>query len=171
MIKITLQRNDLKERTDLVSYTEDTITLNEQEFTFPEGTDLVFESPNEQIIDPKRDNKGVLHATIIKQYNNADRMIFENCDEHGHFCECDADIMPMSKTKSTPIVAKIKVEEVKEKTVVELIVEKESEVKDLKDQYLDADLDDDEPLKLSLKAQIQEVKKEITLLKENVDQE
>ncbi len=59
----------------------------------------------------------------------------------------------------------------KEKTISELIAEKESEVKDLKDQYLDADLDDNEPLKLDLKAQIQVVKQEITLLKENVDQE
>ena len=59
----------------------------------------------------------------------------------------------------------------KEKTISELIAEKESEVKDLKDQYLDADLDDDEPLKLSLKAQIQVVKQEIALLKENVDKE
>ena len=59
----------------------------------------------------------------------------------------------------------------KEKTISELIAEKEAEVKDLKDQYLDADLDDDEPLKLSLKTQIQEVKKEITLLKENLEDE
>ena len=59
----------------------------------------------------------------------------------------------------------------KEKTISELIAEKEAEVKDLKDQYLDADLDDDEPLKLSLKAQIQVVKQEITLLKENLEDE
>ena len=59
----------------------------------------------------------------------------------------------------------------KEKTISELIAEKEAEVKDLKDQYLDADLDDDEPLKLDLKAQIQEVKKELAILKENVGQE
>ena len=59
----------------------------------------------------------------------------------------------------------------KEKTVIELIAEKEAEVKDLKDQYLDADLDDDEALKLDLKAQIQEVKKELAILKENVGQE
>ena len=58
-----------------------------------------------------------------------------------------------------------------ETTISDLIAQKESEVKDLKDQYLDADLDDDEPLKLSLKTQIQEVKKEITLLKENLEDE
>jgi len=166
MIKITLQRNDSKAVSDKVSYTQDTITINEQEFTFPAGVDLLFESPHEQIIDPKRDSEGILHATIIKQYTGADRLVFETCDEHGHYCQCQADNITISRMKTTPVVAEIKVEEV---TVADLIRNKETEVKDLKEQYLDADIDDNDKLQLDLKKQIQEIKKELILLNENVD--
>lgn len=58
-----------------------------------------------------------------------------------------------------------------ETTVVELVAKKNNDLTDLKDQYLDADLDDNEPLKIELKAQVQEIKKEISLLKENIEDE
>ena len=58
-----------------------------------------------------------------------------------------------------------------ETTVVELVAKKKNDLTDLKDQYLDADLDDNEPLKIELKAQVQEIKKEISLLKENIEDE
>ena len=58
-----------------------------------------------------------------------------------------------------------------ETTVVELVAKKNNDLTDLKDQYLDADLDDNGPLKIELKAQVQEIKKEISLLKENIEDE
>ena len=171
MIKISLQRNDLKEISDLVSYTKDTITINGQLFTFSEGVDLLFKSPHDQIFDPKRDSKGILHATIIKQYTGKEKTVFETCDEHGHYCECKADNIPISKTKTIPIIVEIKKEEIKETTVVELIAQKNKELATLKEQYLDADLDDNEALKTELKAKVQDLKQEIVLLKENVENE
>lgn len=169
MINVTLQRNDNNQISDVVSYTQDTININGETFAFPEGADLLFHSPHEQIIDPKRGTDGTLHATVIKQYTGKDSKAFETCDEHGHYCQCQVDEIPQEMSRMTPIMAEIKIEEVHEKTLSELIVEKESDVKDLKDQYLDADLDDDDELKLSLKVQIQELKKEIALLNENIN--
>jgi len=103
MIKITLQRNDSKEITDSISYTENTITLNEQEFAFPIGADLLFQSPHEQIINPKRDDKGILHATIIKQYIGQDKMLYEG--ENRTQILTDENI----ETKGSPITAELKV--------------------------------------------------------------
>ena len=50
-------------------------------------------------------------------------------------------------------------------TILELLAEKESKAKNLKEQYLEADLDDNEDLKSSLKIQIQELRREISILK------
>ena len=58
-----------------------------------------------------------------------------------------------------------------ETTVVELIAQKDKELATLKNKYVDADLDDNEALKTELKAKVQELKKEIVLLKENVENE
>ena len=58
-----------------------------------------------------------------------------------------------------------------EKTVGELIAQKNKELATLKNKYVDADLDDNEALKTELKAKVQELKQEIVLLKENVENE
>ena len=58
-----------------------------------------------------------------------------------------------------------------ETTVDELIAQKDKELATLKNKYVDADLDDNEALKTELKAKVQELKKEIVLLKENVENE
>ncbi|MGL4677531.1 MAG: hypothetical protein ACRCWI_07690 [Brevinema sp.] len=171
MITITLQRNDSKVSSDTVSYTQDTITLNGQEYSFPQGSDLLFISPHDQIIDPKRDVDGVLHAIVIKQYNSADRMVMEHCDKDGCYGACQGQDISIARTRSKPIIAEIHQEEIKERTVSELITQKGNCVSILKEQYIDADLDDNEELKMELKAQIQELKKEIMILKDNISNE
>ena len=52
----------------------------------------------------------------------------------------------------------------KEKTIGELIADKEAAIKELKAQYLDADIDDDEDLKISIKADIKTIKEEIVTI-------
>ena len=56
-----------------------------------------------------------------------------------------------------------------EKTVGELIAQKNKELASLKDQYVDADLDDNEALKTELKAKVQDLKQEISVLKESLE--
>ncbi|MGL5956146.1 MAG: hypothetical protein ACRC0X_06020 [Brevinema sp.] len=167
MITITLQRNDSKVSSDTVSYTQDTITLNGQDFVFPQGSNIQFVSPHDQIIDPKRDAEGVLHAIVIKQYNGIDRMVMEHCDKDGCYGACQEQNISTARMKNKPIIAEIHQEEIKEQTVSELITQKEEEVKTLRDRYIDADLDDDESLKTELKSQIQVLKKEIGFLTSN----
>lgn len=66
---------------------------------------------------------------------------------------------------------KVPQEESTEKTVQQAIQEKENEVKELKEQYIDADLDDNDKLRLELKQQIQELRQEIAILRENLNED
>ncbi len=131
MIKISTQRNDNKENTDLVNYTKDSITINEQLFTFSEGADLLFESPHEQILNPRRDDKGLLHATVIKQYTGKDKMHYEGEDRKKILTDEDMQI-----DKSLPVVtAKIYIEPEETKIAKELQTI-ESEIKTMEDNAL-----------------------------------
>ena len=131
MIKISTQRNDNKENTDLVNYTKDSIILNSQEFTFIVGKDLIFESPHEQISRPIRDDKGVLHATVIKQYTGKDKMHYEGEDRKKILTDEDMQI-----DKSLPVVtAKIYIEPEETKIAKELQTI-ESEIKTMEDNAL-----------------------------------
>ncbi|MGL4677691.1 MAG: hypothetical protein ACRCWI_08545 [Brevinema sp.] len=171
MITITLQRNDQKGSSDTISYTKDTITLNEQDFVFAQGKEIEFISPHDQIINPQRNPEGVLFATVIKQYIESDKIQIEQCDKDGCYsaCSIEENNSPKRRSINKPIQAEIKVEEVKEKTVSELLTEKESLVQVLRNQYIDADLDDDESLKVSLKKDIQLIKEEIKVLKSGLE--
>lgn len=174
MVTITAQRNDLKERSDLVSHIEDTININGQEFVFEKGVDLLFQSPHEQIVEPKRDSAGVLHATIVKQYIGTDCKIFETCDTEGNYggCECESQNMINATftTRSMPITAEIKKEDLVEKNR-QLLREKDQEITKLKAVYLDADLEDDQELKVSSKEKIKIAKAELVEIQKNLDQE
>ena len=78
----TTSRKWLDNPTDYTLVTKDSITINNLVFTFAQGKDIEFESPHEQISNARRDDKGVLHATLIKRYSGEDKHIFEteNCD-------------------------------------------------------------------------------------------
>ncbi len=80
MINISLQRNDYKESSDTVSYTDDTITLNGMVYVFDKGNDILFVD-SEQISSAYRDSEGVLCATVLVQYNKADKDLAESDKE------------------------------------------------------------------------------------------
>ncbi len=77
MINISLQRNDNKDSSDTVSYTDDTIILNGMEYIFDKGNDVTFVSSHGQISSAYRDSEGVLCATVLVQYNKADKDLAE----------------------------------------------------------------------------------------------
>ncbi len=140
MIKITLQRNDHKETSDSVSYTKDTIVINGQEFTFPVGTDINFQSPHDQIIDAKRDSEGILHAIVIKQYIEKEKEIFETCDKDGHYGSCEHNEIATQSVLQT-LSAEIKVIS-EEELIDEELQTIESEIKAMEDNVLKSIIQD-----------------------------
>ena len=131
MIKISTQRNDNKENSDLVNYTKDSIILNSQEFTFPVGKDLLFESPHEQILRPTRDDKGVLHATILKQYTGKDKMHYEGEDRKKILTDEDMQI-----DKSLPVIM-VRIKTISEDEAIQKeLKEVEAEIKTMEDEAL-----------------------------------
>lgn len=58
-----------------------------------------------------------------------------------------------------------------EKTILQAVIDKQSEIFSLKDQYLDADLDDNTELKSELKIQIQTARRELKVLEEEMNNE
>ncbi len=163
MINITLQRNDTKDVSDTVSHTDDTITINGTEYAFSEGKNVNFISPHEQIINPHRDSDGVLCAVVIAQYVKSDKETAENNKET--FLQRAS----MARIADEKFNAEILKEEVKEKTVAELISEKESEVLELRNLYIDADIDDEESTKKDLKDKIRSLKSEISSLNKDLE--
>ena len=115
--------------TDYTLVTKDSITLNNLVFTFAQGKDIEFDSPDEQILNPRRDDKGVLHATLIKRYSGEDKHIFETKD-----CDCSFN-PPQDNTEIETIEVTIYVESEETKIAKELQTI-ESEIKTIEDEAL-----------------------------------
>lgn len=159
MIQITLQRNDAKTQSDKVWHGKDSITLNGQTYQFPKGKNIAFESPHDQIFDAYRDADGILYATVLKQYIQADQGLFEG----------SGDIAPDNPEATTlkPITAKIADPKNHHKTVSELLFEKKAELQTVRQQILDAQADEDETLLVELRPKRDQLKKEIQNLEEH----
>ena len=115
--------------TDYTCFTDNSITINKQVFTFPKGEDVKFNRPHEQIINPERDSNGVLHATIIKRYSVEHKHIFEAED-----CDCSFN-PPRDNTEQEVIAATIYIESTEIKIIKEL-QEIETEIKSMEDNAL-----------------------------------
>ena len=115
--------------TDYTSVTEDSITINNLVFTFAQGKDIEFESPHEQISNARRDDKGVLHATLIKRYSGEDKHIFETEN-----CDCSFN-PPQDNTEIETIEVTIYVESEETKITKELQTV-ETEIKAMEDEAL-----------------------------------
>lgn len=162
MINITFQRNDAKTETDKVWHDKDSITLNGQPYQFPQGKNIRFESPNEQISDAYRDAEGALHAAVLKQYTKADRYLFEN-KENLNLIDQE------TKTSLKPINVKIFNNADSQKTVSELLFEKKVELQAVRRQILDAQADEEHTLLPELRSKRDNLKNEIQNLEANIE--
>jgi len=169
MITLTAQRNDNKTQTDIIFSDENSITINSDKFEFPAGQNIEFESAHDQIIGACRDENGTLHATVIKQYIAQDKVLFEGKDEKGKFLKASFDI-PKAKSINTPIIVPIKQADIpQEKTISELLTEKKAELQAIRQQFLDAQADEELDLLPNLREKRNALKTEITSLEAGIN--
>lgn len=157
MIKITLQRNDSKTKTDKIWHNQDTIVLNNQRFEFPKGKNIYFESPNDQILDAYRDAKGSLYAIIVKQYVKEDRYLYEGQDQDAIVLTDDL------KEDSEYNIVKVKINPDSEyQYISDEMLKTYIELQEIRTQILTAQADEDEKLLVELRKRRDEIKSKLT---------